>query len=185
MNKKILTIFFLLCFGITPGQTDCLNNVQINQLGIEFCLPDLEWQIEEEDGLKFISFHKSTFYLGTDTYTLRMEKVAQSCIPKEYFDKDWNVGMNIENYKTTVITEGPIEINGKIFYYGKLKTNYNSNGKNKNSYSISYYYCENNVGYILSHVVSDETIDKWNEKESLSIFNTFKILKTPDLSILD
>ena len=85
--KKKLVIIFLIIFksNIVLGQNHCVNKTEIKQLGVEFCLPDSNWIIEEEDGLKFISLHKSTLYFGTKTYTLRIEKKRKSSVENKIF----------------------------------------------------------------------------------------------------
>lgn len=185
--KNSFFLFFFINFttNILFGQNECNNKLEIKQLGIEFCLPDKDWAIEEEDGLKFISLHKSTLYSGTKTYTLRMEKLANDFSAKEYFEKQLADYSNGEDYKEKLISKGIKEINGKTFYYGKTQSTYKSNNTVKNSYDMTYYYSENKIGYILSLVVSDVNTDCWNETETLKIWGTFKILSLPENSILE
>lgn len=179
--KKKLVIIFLIIFksNIVLGQNHCVNKTEIKQLGVEFCLPDSNWIIEEEDGLKFISLHKSTLYFGTKTYTLRIEKLTKDLSAQEYFEKQ------LEDYKENIKTRGTKEINSKSFYYCKIQTTYKSNNTIKNSYEITYYYSENKIGYTLSLVISDENIDCWNETEALKIWGSFKIISLPNNSIFE
>jgi hypothetical protein len=179
--KYIYLIFSLLTFNLISAQSDCPNLVEIKQLGVEFCLPDIEWTIESEDGLRFISIYKSTFYFGTDTFTLRVEKLPQNTSVSKYFDQELNYLNKTPGYKEEIISKGKKNINGKEFLYCKNKGV--SNGHN--SYSITYFYCENKIGYALSYVLSDETKAKWNEAEALKIWNSFKIISLPEDSVWD
>lgn len=185
--KNSFFLFFFINFttNILFGQNECNNKVEIKQLGVEFCLPDKDWAIEEEDGLKFISLHKSTLYSGTKTYTLRMEKLANDLSAKEYFENQLANYNNTEDYKENIITKGTKGINGKSFYYCKTQTTYKSNNTVRNSYETTFYFSENKIGYTLSLVVSDENIDCWNETEALKIWESFKITSLPESSILE
>ena len=103
-------------------------------------MPDNNWTIEEEDGLKFISLHKSTLYFGTKTYSLKMEKLTKDLSVTEYFEKQQADYINTKDYKENVVSKGIKEINGKSFYYSKTHTIYKSNNIMKNSYVVTYYY---------------------------------------------
>jgi hypothetical protein len=185
--RKNLIILLLIIFetNILFGQNECVNKTEIKQLGVEFCLPDNNWTIEEEDGLKFISLHKSTLYFGTKTYSLKMEKLTKDLSVTEYFEKQRADYTNIKDYKENIVLKGIKEINGKPFYYCKTHTIYKSNNIMKNSYAVTYCYSENKIGYSLSLVVSDENIDSWNETETLKIWDSFKIISLPKNSVME
>jgi len=184
-KKSFILILITSVTNFIYGQNDCINKVEIKQLGIEFCLPDKNWTFEDEEGLKFITFHKSTLYSGTKTYTLRMEKLNENTTTQKYFDKETTQYSNLEDYKEKIILKGKKTINGKEFLYSKIHAIYKSNNIIRNSYSITYYFVENSIAYSLSLVVSDENIDSWNENEALKIWESFKIVALPENSILD
>ena len=186
IKKKLYIIFFFIIniYGIA-AQENCFNQVEIKQLGIEFCLPDLDWKIEEEDELKFISIKNSKLNWGTNSYYLKTEKVSQDLSSLKYLENSILETSNIPNYEENIVSKGVQKINGKKFYFVKSKTKYKTKGIEKNSYSITYYYVENEIGYALSMVVSDENIDKWNDKEALKIWSTFKIKSLPEKSFFE
>lgn len=188
MRQKYFTIIIFIFLFYTKtilAQKDCFNRYEIKQLGVEFCLPDLDWTIEEEDGLKFISLHKSTLYSGTKTYSLKMEKLIKDLSVSEYFEKQTTDYTSTEDYKENIVSKGIKEINDKPFYYCKVHVIYKSNNIMKNSYAVTYYYSENKIGYSLSLVVSDENIDSWNETETLKIWDSFKIISLPENSVME
>ena len=184
MNLKYMLAVCLLLFKLQIfAQSDCFNKVEIKQLGVEFCLPDLEWKIEEEDGLKLMSIHKSGLYRGTSVYTLRTEKISEDLSSLQYFEKD-----NLQtgsDYTQKIIKRGTKKINGKEFYFAKAHTIYKSNGTLKNAYTLTYYFCKDKIGYALSYVVDDENKNMWKEKEALKVWESFRIVSQPENGVLD
>jgi len=181
--KCIVAIFLFLFKAQIFAQSDCFNKIEIKQLGVEFCLPDLEWKIEEEDGLKFMSIHKSTLYSGTNTYTLRTERISEDLSSLEYSEE--NNFQDIPDYNVTIIKKGLKNINGKDFYFSKTHTAYKSKGIMRNAYEVTFYFCKDKIGYALSYIVDDENKKMWTEGEALKIWNSFKIISLPKEGILD
>jgi hypothetical protein len=179
----MLAVCFLLFRMQIFAQSDCFNKVEIKQLGVEFCLPDLEWEIEEDDGLKFIRIHKSGLYWGTNVYTLRTEKISEDLSSLQYFEED-NL-ISTPDYTQKIIKHGTKKINGKEFYFAKTHAVYKSKERIINSYAITYYFCKDKIGYALSYVVDDENKMMWKEEEALKVWESFRIVSQPENGVLD
>lgn len=167
------------------AQNGCYKPVKIQQSGIQFCLPE-DWFIEEESGLELITINNYSNHIGTLLYSIGIDQLTDTITPAQYAKEYFDSNLSSDIIRTIIIYEKPFKINGRDFYTIKSKSTYTDNkGKKGNVFNISYYYTENKIGYILDYVLSSENIDKWTEKDSLLIFNTFKINSAPDSSLFD